>query len=242
MVVFYFPSNTANTIYFLSGGSVFLCFLLGFIIRRKLFACTTHNLSLHRHKRASHHIEFTPVRNNLKNTFLKVGECMICFGFEKIIALSCDHKVCLECLKAYSNTALGDASMFPIKCPGYTGCKSLIDPKYIQRVLNRKEFKRFNLFNDRALFGDGISCIYCSHYVIFPPTADLSRVTCPYCNKQFCMRCQKPWHKCTDCLSRKDKSELEEWRKLTGAQKCPGCLKVIEKEDSETCNHVSSTN
>ena len=32
--------------------------------------------------------------------------------------------------------------------------------------------------------------------------------------------------------------ELEEWRRSRGAQRCPGCYKIIEKDDAETCNHM----
>jgi len=190
-------------------------------------------------QRAPHHLEFTPLRNKLKNRFLKVGECMICFDTEKTISLSCNHEVCFECLKGYVSVALGDSSMFPIKCPGYINCKTLVEPRYIQRVLNRKEFKRYNLFNDRSLFGDGMPCIYCSHYVVFSNEANIARVACPYCKRFFCLKCQKPWHDGFDCVSQKDKVEIEHWRKTIGAQKCPGCDKIIEKDDPETCNHVS---
>ena len=32
--------------------------------------------------------------------------------------------------------------------------------------------------------------------------------------------------------------ELEEWRRSKGAQRCPACVKIIEKDDVETCNHM----
>jgi hypothetical protein len=31
---------------------------------------------------------------------------------------------------------------------------------------------------------------------------------------------------------------LDQWTKETGAQKCPTCLKVIEKDDPDTCHHM----
>ena len=235
-----FISNTKAKFFIIVVGVIFTILLLiwGTIKQRSSSPCFIQSL-LPRSKKVPHHLEFTPLRNSIRNAFSKRDECMICFSIEKTARMSCSHRVCFDCLREYIRTALGDSSMFPIKCPGYNRCRTLIDPNQIQRVLNRKEFCRFNLFNDRALFGDGMLCIFCSHYVVFPSGFNLVRVQCPHCRSPFCMRCGKPWHYGKDCISGNDNFELEEWRKKTGAQKCPGCEKIIEKEDPETCNHVS---
>ena len=31
---------------------------------------------------------------------------------------------------------------------------------------------------------------------------------------------------------------LEAWKMDSGAQKCPACHKLIEKDDPDTCNHM----
>jgi hypothetical protein len=31
---------------------------------------------------------------------------------------------------------------------------------------------------------------------------------------------------------------LEAWKEISGAQKCPACFKLIEKDDPDTCNHM----
>ncbi|GMH76545.1 hypothetical protein TrST_g10076 [Triparma strigata] len=185
------------------------------------------------------HAPYTPIMNMLKNKFLKVGECSICFGDEKTFRLDgCGHQVCPDCLRSYVHTALGDASMFPIKCPmHHTGCLTVIEPKFGQRVLNKDEYERFNLFNDRAVFGDGMACIFCGNFVIFPDRMGGVMVACPYCRQRFCMKCKVAWHVGVDCTE-EGKDELEEWRKAHGATRCPGCFKVIEKDDAETCNHM----
>ncbi|GMI10766.1 hypothetical protein TrRE_jg3075 [Triparma retinervis] len=185
------------------------------------------------------HASYTPIWNSVLNKMLKTGECTICFGDEKTFKLpGCKHEVCLDCLRSYIHTALGDASMFPIKCPmHHTGCLTVFEPKFAQRVLNRDEFERFNLFNDRAVYGDGMACIFCGNFVIFPDRMGGVMVACPYCRQRFCMKCKVAWHVGVDCME-EGKDDLEEWRKLHGATRCPGCFKVIEKDDPETCNHM----
>ena len=93
---------------------------------------------------------------------MRPGNCIVCFGNEKTLRLNgCCHQICAGCLRRYVLTALGDASMFPLKCPmHHAGCETVADAKFIQRVLiNRVEFERFNKLNDRALFGE-FSCDY----------------------------------------------------------------------------------
>jgi len=128
--------------------------------------------------------------------------------------------------------------MFPIKCPmHHTGCLTVLEAKFAQRVLNKDEFERFNLFNDRAVYGDGMACIFCGNFVIFPERMGGVMVACPYCRQRFCMKCKIAWHLGVDCTE-EGKDDLEEWRKSHGATRCPGCFKVIEKDDPETCNHM----
>jgi hypothetical protein len=187
------------------------------------------------------HGSFNPILNALMNRFLlKVGECTICFGDdEKVFKLpGCEHMVCIDCLRSYVHTALGDASMFPIKCPmHHTGCLTVLESKFAQRVLNKDEFERFNLFNDRAVYGDGMACIFCGNFVIFPERMGGVMVACPYCRQRFCMKCKVAWHVGVDCTET-GKDELEDWRRSHGATRCPGCFKIIEKDDPETCNHM----
>ena len=185
------------------------------------------------------HATYTPILNSLMNRTLKVGECTICFGEEKCFRLpGCKHEVCVDCLRSYVHTALGDASMFPIKCPmHHMGCLTVLESKFSQRVLNKDEFERFNLFNDRAVYGDGMACIFCGNFVIFPERMGGVMVACPYCRQRFCMKCKVAWHVGVDCTDQ-GKDELEDWRKAQGATRCPGCYKIIEKDDPETCNHM----
>ena len=186
------------------------------------------------------HAAYTPIYNTILNRMNKMGTCSICFDDEEktFNITGCGHEVCKDCLRSYICTALGDASMFPIKCPmHHTGCLSVFEEKFSQRVLNKDEYERFLLFNDRAVYGDGMACIFCGQFVIFPERMGGVMVACPYCRQRFCMKCKIAWHVGYDCTN-EGKDELEDWRKAAGATRCPGCFKVIEKDDAETCNHM----
>ncbi|KAJ1459599.1 hypothetical protein M885DRAFT_613207 [Pelagophyceae sp. CCMP2097] len=171
---------------------------------------------------------------------LRKGECAICYADDSVVLglLGCGHRICVECLRRYAQAALGDISMFPLRCPmHHNGCKSNITDALARRVLTGAEYRKFNDFVDRCVLGDGLHCLKCGCFVNLPPDAAEPLVQCPYCAYRWCVKCKCPWHPNVQCDERAD-IELEEWRELHGAQNCPGCFKIIEKDDSETCNHM----
>lgn len=91
------------------------------------------------------------------NRFLRKGECCVCKGTTQVVMrLKCGHGLCLEDIKGYLESALGDISMFPVKCPmHYQGCEGQLDARVAKRVLTEPQYNRFNEFSDRALYGDG---------------------------------------------------------------------------------------
>lgn len=73
-----------------------------------------------------------------------------------VIQLSCGHALCIEDIQGYLEAALGDVSMFPLKCPmHYQGCSGHITASTAKRVLSESQYARFNEFQDRALYGEG---------------------------------------------------------------------------------------
>lgn len=143
-------------------------------------------------------------------------------------------------MKNYVVNALGDISLFPVKCPmHYEGCTLHVEANIAKRVLQESQYNRFLEFHDRAVHGEGMRCIFCNNFVVFPDTSTTrSMIECPYCVQKFCMKCKKPWHYDGKCpLDAADES-LETWKKESGAQKCPACAKTIEKSDPDTCNHM----
>jgi hypothetical protein len=153
--------------------------------------------------------------------------------------LGCNHGLCLEDIKGYVDSALGDISMFPVKCPmHYEGCVGILETGTAKRILSRVLYERFLEFTDRSVYGEGMRCIFCNNFVNFPEEGAISMVECPYCIQRFCMRCKKPWHYGARCPLDNVDDSLESWKKDSGAQKCPACLKLIEKDDPDTCNHM----
>ena len=187
------------------------------------------------------HLKYTPRWDNFKNNwFLPTGECAICQDKCTVFKLApCNHCMCIEDMVGYLGAALGDISQFPVKCPlHYEGCTSLIDAKIAKRVLDEAGFAKFNEFSDRVAYGEGMRCIFCNNYVNFPEEGGLNMVECPYCVQTFCIRCKKPWHFESKCPLEGIDDSLEQWKAVSGAQKCPACKKLIEKSDKDTCNHM----
>lgn len=85
------------------------------------------------------------------------GECCICKTQNvSIFRLNCKHGICTDDLEGYLNAALGDISMFPVKCPmHYESCSGIVDASIARRVLPEGQYSRFLEFTDRATFGDG---------------------------------------------------------------------------------------
>ena len=82
-------------------------------------------------------------------------------------------------------------------------------------------------------------CIFCNNFVNFPDQMHrMARVECPYCVQRFCIRCRKPWHVNNKCPLDTYDDSVEVWKEETGAQPCPCCKKLIEKDDPDTCNHM----
>lgn len=62
----------------------------------------------------------------------------------------------MEDTKGYLESALGDISMFPVKCPmHYEGCSGSIDANIAKRVLSESQYIKFLEFTDRCIYGDG---------------------------------------------------------------------------------------
>jgi len=192
-------------------------------------------------KKIKAHPRYSPKLDAFWNRFLPEGTCCICGdGPIKMLSIGkCTHALCLECMKSYLEAALGDISQFPVKCPmHYEGCTLTVDAKLAKRVLVESQYNRFLEFHDRAVYGEGMRCIYCNNFVAFQEGNSHSMVECPYCVQNFCMRCKKPWHYEGKCPLETTDESLEAWKKESGAQKCPACSKMIEKSDPDTCNHM----
>lgn len=191
-------------------------------------------------KATSLHPPYSPTIDKLRNKFLFTGTCCICKENCKVLRLSCSHIICPEDLQGYITAALGDISMFPLKCPMFhMGCIGFIETKTAKRVMTATQYERFCDFSDRALYGEGMRCLFCNNYVCYPANESINMVECPYCVQRFCVKCKRPWHYGSKgCPLDAVDDDLEKWKQHSGAQKCPTCGKLIEKDDPNTCNHM----
>lgn len=185
--------------------------------------------------------KFTPKFDEYRNKFLFKGTCCICnTNSVKVIWLKCKHKLCVDCLTGYVSSALKDISMIPLKCPMHIeGCTHHIDASVAKRVIKEDEkYGKLIEFMDRAQHGEGIRCMFCNFYINYPTKGTVTMIECPHCIQRFCIRCKVPWHYGLTCKVELFDNSLELWTKNSGAQKCPACRQMIEKDDPDTCNHM----
>ena len=226
------------------GGLILMCCCFCCRVRIRLMAnrAFVYNRSIYYSikKVTPNHPKYTPRLDAFKNRFMSDGMCCICQDPKiKVLRLPCKHGLCVEDIKGYLESALGDISMFPLKCPmHYEGCKGSLGGHVAKRVLNEIQYDKFVEFSDRAAYGEGMRCIFCGNYVNYPANTRYSMVQCPYCIQNFCIRCKKPWHFRNKCPLDTTDESLDSWKNDSGAQKCPACSKLIEKSDVETCNHM----
>ena len=107
--------------------------------------------------------------DRLFNWLLPRGTCVVCkTSGARVLTLNCAHRMCVECVCGYVESALGDVSMFPVKCPmHFEGCVGNVDSLIAKRVLGPSQYDRFNEFSDRAIYGDGTYPVASMHYLLF---------------------------------------------------------------------------
>lgn len=185
----------------------------------------------------------------IRNHFLPTGNCCICQSenLKVYILKPCNHSICVDDIRNYLFNATKDSSLFPLKCPmHYQGCTSILEPILAKRFLSFNFYLKYLEFHDRSIYGPGIHCIYCMKYI--PSSFEYSNknridmIACLNCKKIFCTQCKQSNHHKTNGKCPVENEYLEEklfeWKSKSNAQICPGCNKLIEKEDSQTCNHM----
>eukprot|EP01041_Mallomonas_annulata_P004375 gene4376-8716_t len=225
-------------------GGICAIYMLGVYIyysQRRTDVPKRYTPTRYREAPVSSHPKYTPIMDNARNKLLFRGLCCICKETaHQVLRLKCKHTLCIDDMQSYLQAGLQDISKFPMKCPmHYEGCEERITPYTAKRFLSAANYTRFLDFMDRSTLGEGIRCIFCANFVNLPTETKMLMVECPHCVRRFCMRCRRPWHyKATCPLEAQDDLELQNWKAGSGAQKCPACSKLIEKEDPDTCNHM----
>lgn len=170
--------------------------------------------------------------NQIRNGILPAGDCVICSSnVSHVYTLPCNHSICLEDLKSYLHAALGDSSLFPIRCPmHYSGCTETLSLTIPQRFLSSDDYLKYLNLHDRAVYGEGVRCIRCQYYIPLPDsrTNKIYMIACPNCTIVFCLQCKLTSHKNKKCPVDIEMEQFEGWVESAGAMKCPGCDKLID--------------
>lgn len=111
----------------------------------------------------------------------------------------CGHKFCLHCLLDNINMALGDMSMFPIKCPQCLVQLAIID---LNELMTTQTWIKLNSMALNQYIGRN------SDIVSNCFTAGCKQVnfmiknyfTCDQCNQSYCMECKLNYHPGLTCL------------------------------------------
>lgn len=122
----------------------------------------------------------------------------------------------------------------------YSGCTETLSLTIPQRFLSSDDYLKYLNLHDRAVYGEGVRCIRCQYYIPLPDsrTNKIYMIACPNCTIVFCLQCKLTSHKNKKCPVDVEMEQFEGWVESAGAMKCPGCDKLIEKEDPTTCNHM----
>lgn len=178
----------------------------------------------------------------------RILECPICsdqYPLDDTFHLEdCSHDICRTCAAQYIQTAVRDRN-FPCLCPCCTAnneqTSSEIPQHMALSVLGEEDQMTWlSLERERGITSvSGVKFIYCRNKKCEKPfevgtlkEADrLARVTCPYCQHQWCEKCDiDTWHEGATCRQyqkwKEDNGKADELTDATvkkaGYKKCPG--------------------
>ena len=186
-------------------------------------------------------------------------KCNICFEKKNVeescITLSCEHRVCDECLKIYMEMKI-DGHILPIKCP-ISSCSIEIDYYIIRNLVSMKHFYLYDMSIFQKMTSVSSNAQNLNEQAIKCPNADCKLVfivdkfekykhhTCERCKIKFCVNgCRRP-HEGVSCenfkkwLSENDEADqrFDVLLKKEGWAICPQCGIVIER--IADCPHMT---
>jgi len=197
--------------------------------------------------------EFEKLKDNINGHIFK---CDICMEKKKVeescITLSCEHRVCADCLKNAIETDIND-SKWPITCP-MLKCKVEIDYYIIKSLVSELHFMKYDatsLQKISSLLDKGgqemaIKCPNADCKLIFfiDQKEHYTHHTCERCHLKFCVNgCPRP-HEGFTCenfrqwLIENDEGDkrFDVLMKKEGWVKCPKCGIAVER--IKDCPHM----
>ncbi|KAI4520524.1 hypothetical protein K525DRAFT_279705 [Schizophyllum commune Loenen D] len=170
--------------------------------------------------------------------------CPVCFvEATNPVTLRCGHNYCRECMHGFLMSS-AENKLFPLSCLGDGGrCTEAISHHNARAVLNQFELDRL------------VQAAFTAHVNARPdefhycPTPDCKQVyrtagkgtalQCPACLLRICSSCHSEYHGSLRCNADDGAAEFDEWMKVHGVKRCPGCKVPIERD--EGCYHVTCT-
>lgn len=152
----------------------------------------------------------------------------------------CSHSYCTDCIRKYIASKLLD-NITQITCP-VLGCLGLLEPEDCRLILPREVFDRWGKALCEAVILDSqkFYCPYrdCSAMLINDDGEMVALSNCQYCERDFCVQCNVPWHLGMDCKEfqslNENEREAEDIMLMQLAKncrwyRCPNCRFYIEK-------------
>jgi len=140
----------------------------------------------------------------------KQQECGICtddFWKENIQELPCGHKFCNECFKQQIITTLNNGVVQLPKCPGQ-GCKEDIPQSVIANLADEKVWEQYNY---KCLESAMVKfCPSGCNYPFYWEETDNPKYSCMGCGKDWCMKCDHPFHHGITC------EQYQKWKEENG--------------------------
>lgn len=150
-----------------------------------------------------------------------------------VIAATCQHEYCRDCLQELFRASFTDESLFPPRC-----CRQDVALDQVSVLLNNELISEFE--RKRIEFGttNRTYCAQATCSAFIPPAAiNIHIGTCPECSSQTCTTCKLLAHHDMECPNDPALQALNELAQQSGWQKCPSCYRLVELDIG--CNHMT---
>ncbi|KAJ9183683.1 hypothetical protein P3X46_007506 [Hevea brasiliensis] len=151
--------------------------------------------------------------------------------------MGCTHFYCTKCTVRYITSKL-DENITSISCP-VSACEGILEPDYCRDILPKDVFDRWGIALCESVIdcSQKFYCPYedCSVLLINDTRVEVENSVCPFCKREFCVKCKVPWHPEINCekfqkLKKKgDDSLLVDLAKRKKWRRCPKCKYYVEK-------------
>ncbi len=170
--------------------------------------------------------------------------CHICFNPRiarpDAIRLHCGHIYCRECLNAHFMVSKRNKEI-PL-CPQF-GCRQEHTRQDLELILqNKQELEEFDTIVLEQTLKKTPGLKYCPNpkcgFAFIYEWDAAIEINCQKCKQTYCARCLHP-HKSSPFGNNSECAQdvVDEYAQKFGAQRCPSCRAMIEK--NQGCNHMT---